>query len=243
MTRKLDVLNKKSFEQRFWDKINIDEEFGCWNTKIETINAGFYIGKIDEKPIKKNIRQVAWFIVNKEFPSGILENTCKNRKCVNPDHYVLISSFEDRFWMHTDKKSNEECWDWKAEKDIKGYGIMNYSKTTKAHRISWLIHYGDIPEGMLVCHHCDNPSCVNPNHLFLGTVKDNNLDKVSKGRQKGAQGERNHGAILNEKQVEVIRFLYSSGKYSTYFLSDVFQVSRNCISRIINNITWKGMEC
>ena len=92
-----------------------------------------------------------------------------------------------------------------------------------------------------MCHKCDNISCINPHHLFLGTIKENNLDKEMKGRHKGASGERNFGAVLNEDQVKAVRFLHQSGKFSTYKLSSIFQVSRNCISRIVNNKTWRNL--
>lgn len=237
MSRKPGIKNRKTLQERFMEKVNI-EESGCWNFKSKTINPGFHV----DVGVKKTVRHVAWFLHTGDFGCGDIEVTCNNPYCVNPAHLVLLSSWEDRFWLYTDKKGEDDCWNWKARKDIKGYGILNVAYSTKAHRLSWLIHYGEIPDGMFVCHKCDNTSCVNPNHLFLGTAKDNNLDKIRKGRGNTAKGERNFGAILSEKQVITIRFLYSSGKFSTYFLSDVFQVSRNCISRIVNNITWRHLS-
>lgn len=88
----------------------------------------------------------------------------------------------DRFWNKVKKTDN--CWFWTAGTFDDGYGKFKFEKKNrKAHRISWLLTNGDIPEGMLVCHHCDNPLCVKPSHLFLGTPKDNTQDMIKKGRQ------------------------------------------------------------
>lgn len=90
------------------------------------------------------------------------------------------------FWNKIEKSSEEDCWEWKYQRDSKGYGRLN-SKLVPTHiasRAAYILTYGHIPDEILVCHSCDNPPCCNPQHLFLGTEKDNFNDAVSKGRRK-----------------------------------------------------------
>lgn len=96
---------------------------------------------------------------------------------------IIDQIHESRFTRKTDKRRQDQCWPWLGSKNYFGYGWFRLNgKTTKAHRVAWLLWRGKIPDGMCVLHECDNPSCVNPKHLWIGTKGDNNRDKALKGR-------------------------------------------------------------
>lgn len=133
-----------------------------------------------------------------------------------------------RFWLQTAKAPG--CWNWTGAL-TKGYGVIGNPGTSTgsiyAHRYSWMIHKGTIPLGMFVCHRCDNPRCVRPSHLFLGTAGDNNRDAARKGRK----------GKLSPKQIPIIRSARKRGE-STLSLSARFGVCRAQIYRIINQEQW-----
>lgn len=102
---------------------------------------------------------------------------------------VKCKTREERFWSKVQKMSKDNCWEWTGFRNDNGYGYMQvYGKNIRprkkigAHRMSYIIHFGDIPKGFCICHKCDNRNCVNPNHLFLGTYNDNIQDMIKKGR-------------------------------------------------------------
>lgn len=145
-----------------------------------------------------------------------------------------------RFWLKVDQQSDSACWLWIACKNANGYGIMNVAgRPMSAHRISWVIHNDQIPDGMCVCHKCDTPSCVNPNHLFLGTQKENMRDAKTKGRMQ--RGERHYRAKLNRKDVVDIKRLHSQGVMIKQLASN-YGVHVNTISRVINKNSWEHVD-
>lgn len=124
------------------------------------------------------------------------------------------------------------CWVWSASLHPEGYGRFGMNgKTQKAHRASYEIYKGSIPDGYCVCHTCDNPACVNPNHLFLGTVAENNADKTRKGRA---------AKKLDADMVMEIKSKLTGGS-SLNSLANLFDVSRAMIIKIKYNRSWKGV--
>jgi len=141
-------------------------------------------------------------------------------------------------------KKTKTCWLWTGCKDKDGYGRQFVKdKTLKAHRIAFYLKHGHLPEDMLVCHTCDNTSCVNPDHLFLGTWNDNVQDMMKKGRYvqggKPHPGEKNGRAILTEKQV--IKIFKQHGKKTYPELAEEFGVTRSCIQNIMLGKSWKHL--
>lgn len=142
------------------------------------------------------------------------------------------------FFSHLDKQPTG-CWHWTGSMEKRwGYGRLRIgTRSHKAHRFSYLLHFGQIPNGLLVCHHCDNRRCVNPEHLFLGTHKDNLDDMARKGRKAVKRGEASHYAKLNSRQVSEIRALRSQGNTLAQIAKD-FGVCFQTVSHIVNRKTW-----
>jgi predicted XRE-type DNA-binding protein len=146
----------------------------------------------------------------------------------------------ENIWNNIDKKDISECWNWLGSLGNHGYGQISINwKKYLSHRIVYELTYGEIPEGMCICHKCDNRKCCNPEHLFLGTHQDNSNDMIAKGRQFHPIGELSSNRKLTEKDVLEIRRLYSTNNYSTRQLTKIFKISQTNISLIVNNKIWK----
>lgn len=146
----------------------------------------------------------------------------------------------NRFDRYTDKiSSTSGCWLWTGYLDKDGYGKIIYSnkRTAKAHRFSYTRYIGKIPAGMLVCHTCDIRNCVNPEHLFIGTSRDNTQDMVSKGR--GIFGARHASTHFTEEDVLNIRYMYSSGDCTQKNIAKLYEVTTASIWSIVHRKSWK----
>ncbi len=148
----------------------------------------------------------------------------------------------DRFWPKADR--GEGCWEWRGYRK-RGYGYVVIARKprlreVRAHRIAYVLSYGDIPDGMLVCHHCDNPSCVRPDHLFLGTYADNHADMDQKGRRGHGRvyGEAHGRSKLSCAKAAEIRRLTEAGR-SHRQLAVQFGVSPTAIRLVQSGRTWK----
>jgi len=147
-----------------------------------------------------------------------------------------------RLWAKVDVKGPNECWPWLRYTDFFGYGQIydgRKYRAVPAHRIVWELMYGVIPDGICVCHHCDSPSCCNPEHLFLGTRADNSHDAMQKGRLYRPVGELCTRSKLTVEQVLEIRRRYSTGKVSQPRLATEFGVGKSAVNRAIRRETWK----
>ncbi len=134
------------------------------------------------------------------------------------------------------------CWMWIGAMFQHGYGHFSSRYAGRkwidcAHRVSWQLHHGEIPRGLFVCHKCDTPRCVNPNHLFLGTSKENTQDAVSKDRMHRPFGEKSNGAKLTEADVRKILAMHASGMSARAIARD-FPVGGQSVRNIIRGITW-----
>lgn len=133
------------------------------------------------------------------------------------------------------------CWMFHNAAPAHPYGRFTLDgHQTSAHRASWIICHGAIPTGMCVCHKCDTPGCVNPDHLFLGTMRENNLDKLLKGRNRagGAKGCRNPRSKLNPKAVREIR----ASKLPSRKLAALYGVEHNAVLSVRNGATWSHVD-
>ena len=148
-----------------------------------------------------------------------------------------------RFWSKVSVQDGEACWPWIASVDSHGYGAFRVAgfRASAASRISYIIANGDILNGKLVCHKCDNPRCVRPDHLFLGTKRDNIFDWYSKGNAPvgavATRGTDHHNAKLDKEKVIEIRHRHSCGA-SKRSLARAFGVHKETINQVLNRETW-----
>jgi predicted XRE-type DNA-binding protein len=134
----------------------------------------------------------------------------------------------EKFWQKVDRRGPDECWPWLGSTDACGYGRMKADGIRLAHRYAYRDARGALPDGAEICHRCDNPSCVNPAHLFVGTHRDNMVDAAEKGRMHRLKRGR---APITPEIVERIRAMYPG--MSQQAIADAFGLSQTHVSRIV----------
>lgn len=167
----------------------------------------------------------------------------------------MNAAAENRFWKKVSPEPNTGCWLWAASVASFGYGVFWVEgRQHLAHRLSWSLVNGPIPDGLCVLHRCDTPACVNPGHLFLGSADDNAKDRKRKGRngpntgawtkqhpERVARGIRCPQAKLTDEAVREIRRRYFSGE-SQRPIARSFGIGQDVVSRIVNRRQWKHVE-
>ena len=187
-----------------------------------------------EEKIKQPLNLEGW--------AGGKQARLKNERLEKMGNWVdgllhLPPKQEYRFWKRTDKKAAGGCWLWDSRNKF-GYGIFfAFGLNHQAHRISFMMHKGKIPNDKLICHKCDIRNCVNPAHLWLGSHSDNMHDMIMKGRQ--ALGERHFSAKLSKKEVLAAKSLYETGKYTKPEIARFLRVGVSTIHSITKGINWK----
>jgi hypothetical protein len=223
----------------------VDKKTGCriWTAQVK-----------DNFPVVRKTRSnrlkahfVAYEIWVGKIPSGMrVIQSCANRICINPDHLMLKKdpkslSIKERLLAYSTIDPETGCRVWIRYKDKQGYGFLHVGgrkgEVQKVHRLMWQVTFGEVAPGLMVRHMCNNPSCINVEHLALGTNQDNMDDKVRAGRQARIQGSKHSEAKLTEDQVRSIRNLHSSGlSYSQ--IAKLFGISKPNVAGIVRRERW-----
>lgn len=159
---------------------------------------------------------------------------------------VLSERMKARFWARVDVKiGRKPCWEWKALINDSGYGLFPHERRSlRAHRVAWSLVNGPIPKGLQVCHHCDNRKCVNPDHLYVGTQKDNIADMMDRDRGSGQfTVERNPKpkTKLTRDQVLEVRRLGAQGALSQKEIGRRFGIRQTNVSKILRRESWRNL--
>jgi hypothetical protein len=241
--------------EQFWSQVEKTETCWLWLGRREKRRAALF----EFKGTSTGAARVACLLSGVPAPEGKKAYlSCKNSLCVNPEHVkfgkqrgsTLVKIKKPRntdnnadiwFWSNV-SWAYSGCWLWQRFKDINGYGVAQFNgRHWKTHRISYFLQKGDIPDNLCVLHTCDTPACVNPEHLWLGTMKQNTHDMLKKERDGHTAhiGVDNGRAKLTEAQVLEIRSLYITTATSYKKLASAFGVSPNMIQFIIKRQSWK----
>ena len=219
----------------------VDMVGDCWIWTGELTDYGGPILQLGREYI--NPMALAKELEGHEPPVRYAKRTvvCGEKRCVNPNHNHY-STVAERFWKKVEIRDENDCWSWKGARSRgTGYGSFTVGTNLRvgAHRYMYELLNGHIPEGLFVMHTCDNPICVNPHHLMLGTHNENMQDMANKKR--ACCGERHHKSKLTEGEVRLIRDLYQQG-LTQVRLAEIFGVSQANIGYIVNFDIWRGIS-
>ena len=154
-----------------------------------------------------------------------------------------LCSVKCQLLSNTEVNEDTGCREWKGSAYSEGYGKIKVGgKTNRAHKISYEQYVGPVPRGLLVCHTCDNPSCVNPEHLFLGTHQDNRADMLRKGRQSCPRGEKHGNSKLTASLVRQIRSLYEDRCHTQKEIATAFGIHQTTVSELILRKKWRHLK-
>lgn len=200
------------------------------------------------KPVKPVILRregKAWVVAcdncGIEFRAYVNNRRYCSKKCYRP-------TIQNRLYIRSKRNPITNCLEWQGFRDRDGYGMVgtvevrdgkNHYQSRRTHRVAWVAFVGPIPEGMQVCHHCDNPCCIEVTHLFLGTPKDNNHDMIAKGRQVPPRGELAGSSKLTKHEVISIRVMHTSGKFTQRDIAACYSVGFKAINKIVHRQRWK----
>lgn len=183
----------------------------------------------------------------KKAPIATHTNNLREIKKGRPEKFIhghnnRLNNSPEELWENVEIKSKDECWNYKGPKLSGGYGLFILNgKRIVASRLAYELSFGRIPDGMQVCHRCDNPPCCNPHHLFIGTSKDNAIDKIKKGRGVDNKGDRHGMAKLSTSSITDIIEMKKNGITQTE-ISKSLSVNQSTISRIVNGLRWRHLK-
>jgi len=249
-------------KNKFWNYINNQNISQCWtwnglrDKKGQGIFRYYHKGKIFSIRATRILYE---YFINSELGKKQIFSNCDMSICCNPHHYGELSlryknsfdnpKFLDRFWSNVETGTTDECWNWSGYKNGDGYGYLQIKykgvfKCIFAHRLSYMLTYGydfdKNPESRCL-HKCDNPKCINPGHLFIGTQIENIQDMWNKGREHILKGSESSNSKLDECQVNEIKKLLAVGKTSLDTIAQRYSVTRQNIRSIQRGITWKDV--
>ncbi len=169
----------------------------------------------------------------------IIDRLGRKRCCVRPYTDEEFKELFHQSYNIVQRSYKTPCWEWKFYRLQSGYGQVRFhGKDFVSHKLSWIFHRWEVPKGMKVCHHCDNPPCVNPDHLFIGTNKDNIDDAKKKGRLVSSPGSLNGFALMDEEKVSSMRREWIPYKVPAWKLAKKYNLSLTQTERILRHEAW-----